>query len=118
MWRLAAPGTVTICASAPMRAECILVQAGRVVIAELADVAGAQAPGLAGHNGCGYLSAGLRRPLAIVDLGAGLGKSLERNQSIRGVQADADNINEIILGQLIHRIIVMGRRKRPSALRI
>ncbi len=38
--------------------EGFFVQAGRIVVAELADVAGAEAPGLTGNDGCGYLAAG------------------------------------------------------------
>ena len=67
-----APGTVTIRASAPDAAEGVLVQARRIVVAELAHVAGAQAPGLAGDDGGRHLAAGLRGSIGVVDLGAGL----------------------------------------------
>jgi len=40
-------------------AKGLLVQARGVVIAQLAHVAGAQAPGLAGDNGGGDLTTGL-----------------------------------------------------------
>ena len=38
--------------------EGFFVQAGRIVVAQLADVAGAEAPGLTGNDGGGYLAAG------------------------------------------------------------
>ena len=59
--------------------ECFFVQAGRIVVAQLADVARADAPGLTGNDGGCYLAAGLDRAGGILDLGAGLRKLLERN---------------------------------------
>lgn len=85
------------------------MQARRIVVAKLADVAGSKAPGLAGDDGGGDLAAGLRGPIAVVDFRAGLGKSLERNQGVRGIQADADDINEINGRQISHKNIVTAQ---------
>jgi hypothetical protein len=96
------------------------VQARRIVVAQLAHVASAQAPGLAGHNGGGYLAAGLHGSVAVLDFGTRLREFFERDEGVRGVEADADKINEISKinwGQLSHTNIVMGRRKKPGALR-
>ena len=92
--RLAAPGNGDDLRFGAHAAERVQVQARRVVAAKFTNVACAQAPGLAGHDGGGHLTAGLCGPIAVLDFGARLRKSLERNESVRRVQADADDINE------------------------
>ncbi len=86
-------------------AKGFLMQARSIVVSELAHVAAAQTPGLAGHNGGGYLAAGLDGTTGILDLGTGLRESFERDEGVCGVEADADQVN---LGQNHHSAIVTG----------
>ncbi len=85
--------------------EGVAMKAGSVVFAELADVAGAEAPGLAGDDGGGGLAAGQKRPGGILDLGAALGEGGKRDEGVGGVEPDADEINLWGWG---HGVIVKG----------
>ena len=55
---LIAPLTSMTCSSTPARAKRFMVELCRVVVTQLADVAGAHAPLLAGDNGGGNLATG------------------------------------------------------------
>ena len=105
---LAPPATVTMRASTPALAKASLMQTSGVVVTQLAHVARAQAPGLAGHHGGGHLAAG-HAPLAAMysTLEPGAGKRQQRDQRVGGVQAHADQVD---LGQTGHSDIVMGRK--------
>ena len=72
---------------------------GRAVIADLADVAGAQAPLLAGSDrGCD-LAAGQDIGRTKFDFGSQRGIVRQPYQRVGGVQSDADQVN---LGRFIH----------------
>jgi hypothetical protein len=64
-----------------------------VFVAEFADVARAQTPGLAGDDSRRHLASGHDGAMVVLHLGAALGKAGERNDGIGGVQAHANNIN-------------------------
>jgi len=69
------------------------MQRGRGVIADLADVARAESPLLAGHDGGGDLAAGQNCCGANFDFGAARGKVRDGNQGVNGIEADADEID-------------------------
>jgi hypothetical protein len=52
-----------------------------------------------------------------LDFGTRLREFVERDEGVRGVEADADDINRINRWQLSHTDIVMGWRKKVSARR-
>ena len=75
------------------------VHGGRAIVADFADVAGAQTPLLAcRHRGC-YLSAGQDVGRAKFDLRSQSRIVRKTNQCVGGVQPDTDQVN---LGRLIH----------------
>ena len=69
------------------------VQGGGEVVADFADVAGAESPGLAGDHGGGGLSAGENAGGAEFDLGAGCGIVVQRDEGVGSVEADADDVD-------------------------
>ena len=75
------------------------MERGRSVITDLADVARAESPLLAGHDGSGDLAAGQDRCGANFDFGAARGKVRDGDQGVDGVETHAD---EIDLGWLRH----------------
>ena len=85
--------------------ELAAVERGGLVVAELADVARAEAPGLAGDDGAGGLAAGEDAGVVELDLGAAGGIGGEMNQRVRGVEAHTDKVNQRRLG---HGGIVAG----------
>ncbi len=74
-------------------AELFAVECGRIVVAELADVAGTQAPGLAGDHGGSDLSPGEDGGGAELHFGAGGGVVRNGNQRVGGVESDAHNVH-------------------------
>jgi hypothetical protein len=80
--------------------EGLVVECGGDIVAQLADIAGAEAPVLAGDDGGGDLSAGEEGEVAVLGLGAAGGIGGEGNYGVGGVEADAD---EIDLGKLRHK---------------
>ena len=97
--------TVADCSTNSGVGEGFAVEGGGEVVAELADVAGAEAPVLAGDDGGGDLSAGKNGGGGVLDLGAALGEPGERDDGIGGVEADADEVN---LGDGVHLFDVNG----------
>ena len=81
------------------------MEGGGFVVAELADVARAESPGLAGEDGAGGLAAGKDGGVVVLDLGAAGGIGGEVDQRVRGVEAHADKVNQRRLG---HGGIVMA----------
>ena len=73
--------------------ECLAMETGGIVVAKLADVAGAQSPGLAGDDGGGDLAAGLDGGVGVFGLGTAGGVGFERDERVRGVEADAYQVN-------------------------
>ena len=70
------------------------METGRGVVTELADVARGQAPGGAGGDGGGNLSAGQGEQIAELDLAAGERKTGQDDEGVGGVEAEADDIDE------------------------
>jgi hypothetical protein len=68
------------------------MERGGVVVADFADVAGAQAPLLAGDHGGGDLAAGQNLGGAEFDFGATGGIVGDGDESVGGVEADADDV--------------------------
>ena len=85
--------------------ECAAMEAGCIVVTEFADIARGEPPCLAGDDGGGGLSAGLKRACGVFNLGAALGEDGKRDDSVGGVEADADEINFL---RCSHRVIVAG----------
>jgi hypothetical protein len=73
--------------------EGFAMEAGGIVFAELADVAGGEAPGGAGDDCGGGLAAGLEGACGVLDLGAALGEDGEVDERVGGVEAYADDVN-------------------------
>ncbi len=73
--------------------EGFAMEGGGEVVAEFADVAGAQAPVLAGDDGGRDLSAGEGADGGVFGLGAAGGVGGERDNGVGGVQSDADKVN-------------------------
>ena len=85
--------------------EGFAVEGGGEVVAELADVAGLNAPVLAGDYGGGDLSAGEGADGGVFGLGAAGGEFGEGDDGVGGVEAYSD---EIDLGRGGHLVIVNG----------
>jgi len=73
--------------------EGVAMKAGGVIVAQLADVAGAETPGLAGDDGGGYLAAGQDGRVSVFGFGAADRVAGERDEGISGVEAYADEID-------------------------
>jgi len=73
--------------------ELAAVEIGGFVLAELADVSGAQSPVLAGYDRGGYLSAGEDGGGSIFDFGALRGVMRERDQGVGCVEPYADQVD-------------------------
>ena len=73
--------------------EGFAMEGGGEVVAEFADVAGAEAPVLAGDDGGGDLSAGEGADGGVFGLGAAGGVGGERDDGVGGVEADADKVD-------------------------
>ena len=69
------------------------MEGGGEIVAELADIAGAEAPVLAGDDGGGDLSAGKSADGGVLGLGAARGVGGERDDRVGGVETDADEVN-------------------------
>ena len=69
------------------------VQSGGKVVANFADVASAQSPGLAGDHGGGDLSAGEDVGGAEFDFRAGGREVLDGNERVGGIEADTDDVD-------------------------
>ena len=108
---LTPPATLISRASTPARVEGLLVQSRRVVVAQLAHVAGAQSPGLAGnHRGC-RLPSRHHAGRAVLHLRAARRVIGQGNQRVRGVQSHAHQVD---LRQLRHADIVIGSGEKPA----
>jgi hypothetical protein len=73
--------------------EGFAVESGGEVVAEFADVTGAEAPVLAGNDRCGNLSAGEGADGGVFGLGAARGVGGERNYGVCCVEANADKVD-------------------------
>ena len=69
------------------------VQGGGEIVADFADVAGAQSPGLAGDHGGGDLASGEDASGAEFHLGPSGGELVNGNERVGGVEADADDVD-------------------------
>jgi len=69
------------------------VQRSGEVVADFADIAGAEPPRLAGDHSGGDLAAGEHVGGAEFDFGAGGGVMMNRNKRVGGVEADADDVD-------------------------
>ncbi len=69
------------------------VQGSGKVVTDLADVTGAQSPGLASDHGGGDLAAGENVGGAEFDLGAGGGVVVDGDECVGGVEADTDDVD-------------------------
>jgi hypothetical protein len=81
-----------------MRLDAVVGELGAVqgsgeVVADFADIAGAQSPGLAGDHGGGDLAAGKDVSGAEFDFGTGGGVVVNGNERVGGVEADADDVD-------------------------
>ena len=86
--------------------EFAAMQAGGIVIAELADVAGAQAPLLAGYDGGCDLTAGEDGGGLVLDLGALLGVGREGDYGVGCIEPHADEVDEWGFGGLVHHLSI------------
>ena len=85
--------------------EGLVVQPGGIVVTQLADVACAHPPLLAGDHGRRDLAAGQHAGIAVLHLGTGSGIGVERDQRVGRVQSDADQIH---FWQFLHHFTVNG----------
>src|SRR4029077_7551456 len=69
------------------------VQSRGKVIADFADVAGAESPGLASDHGGGDLASGEDVGRAEFNLGAGGGELVNGNECVGGFEADTDDVD-------------------------
>jgi len=69
------------------------MEGGGWVVADFANVASAQSPGLAGDHGGGDLPAGEDVGGAEFDLGAGGGVVVNGNEGVGSVEADTDDVD-------------------------
>ncbi len=69
------------------------VQGGCEVVADFADIAGAESPGLAGDHGGGDLSAGEDIGGTKFDLGAGGRIVVDGDERVGGIEADTDDVD-------------------------
>src|ERR1022692_166340 len=80
--------------------EGLAMQPGAVVVAELAHVAGAHSPVLAGNDGAGGLTTGHDGRVTALDFGAARGEGFERDQGVCGVEPNAYQVNHRGLGHM------------------
>jgi hypothetical protein len=81
-----------------MRFDAVVGELGAVescgeVVADFADVAGTESPGLAGDHRGSDLTAGEDVGGAELNFGAGSGVVVNRNERVCGVEADADDVD-------------------------
>ena len=69
------------------------MQSGGVIVANFADIACAQSPGLAGDHGGGDLASGEDVGRTELDLGAGGRELVNGNERVGSVEADTDDVN-------------------------
>lgn len=70
-----------------------VVERCRAVVADLADIAGAQSPLLTSNDGGGDLPAGQHLRRTKLNFRAGRGIVRHGNQRVRGVESHADKVN-------------------------
>src|SRR5579859_2481074 len=87
---------------------------GGVIVAKFSNVARAQSPGLAGDHGAGDLAAGKNAGGLEFDFGAASGILVERDESVSGIETDADHVH---LRESAHWNRVVRQRRRPQAAR-
>ncbi len=85
-----------------------------VVVTEFADVTGAKSPELASDHGAGDLSARKNAGGFEFDFGTARGIFVERDESVGGVEANADDVD---LWSCAHWKRVVRQRRRPQATR-
>jgi hypothetical protein len=73
--------------------KCAAVQSGGLVVAQLSDVSGAEAPCLAGDNGRRGLTAGHGVGVFVLRLGSAFREVGDGNQRVGGVQPHAYKVN-------------------------
>jgi hypothetical protein len=73
--------------------ECGAMDLRGVIVTKFANVSCVEAPSLASDHGAGNFPAGKDTGGFELDFGAARGKFGERDKGIRGVEADADNVN-------------------------
>jgi len=69
------------------------VKVGSIIITEFADVPGSESPGLASDHGAGDLAPGKNAGGFEFDFGAARWIFVERDECVRGVEADPDHVN-------------------------
>jgi len=69
------------------------VQGSGEIVADFADVAGAQSPGLAGDHGGGDLASGQDIGGAKFDFGAGGRIVVDGDERVGGIEADTDDVD-------------------------
>jgi hypothetical protein len=82
------------------------MEAGGVIVAELADVACRKSPSLAGDDGRSDLSAGHDGFYGVFDLGAADWEAADRDEGIGCVETYP---NQVDFGRLLHEFIVKAR---------
>jgi len=73
--------------------EFSAMELGSVVVAEFADITRSKSPGLASDHGAGDLAARKNACRFKFDLGAASRILVERNERVRGIQTDSNNIH-------------------------
>ena len=73
--------------------EFITMELDGIVVAEFPDITRSKSPGLASDHGAGNLAARKNACRFKFDLGAASRILVERNERVRGIQTDSNNIH-------------------------